>query len=639
MSLYTKVFSNTTPRKRMAFFITADLIIFVLSIYTSYAIKFGLRTEVRELPYDFIYHAIAMFLVIKLLVFFIMRLYQFTWQYVGLHDLYNLLKACTLSSGIILTIYVAGYSSVAPWLPKSVILMDYFITFILAGSLRISKRIFMEVFRSSRQKKGRRTLIIGADRTGEMIMRDLVKNNFDEYYPVAFLDSDEKKWNTYIHAIPVLGDPAMLEKVVKGHDIAALIIADQALTLKATKDLFTTARRIGISEIKIVPKLYSLTNLEVSVKRLEDIHVEDLINRQEIRVETEKISQFLDNKRILITGAAGSIGSEIVRQVLLFRPAQLILLEIDETEVFHLERQLLASYPEIASRVVYLIGDVRDRDKVRSIFAKYHPEIVFSTAAYKHVPLMEHNPEEAIKVNIFGTYNLCQAAHDFGVQKYVNISTDKAVKPESVMGITKRYGEYVAKAFNDHSSSQYISVRFGNVLGSRGSVVPVFLEQIRKGGPVTVTDPEMKRYFMTIPEAVTLVLQAALLGNGGEVMVLDMGQPIYVNKLAEELIRLHGLTPGKDIEITYTGIRPGEKLFEEILTAEEGTTHTAHERIYTAIISQHFSLAQIDVTLSKFKDLLQQGHNPTRIKSMLLDALSDAKVNDLYCANAAQQPH
>jgi FlaA1/EpsC-like NDP-sugar epimerase len=632
MSLFRKLFSGTTPHKRMVFFITADLLIFILSIYISYAIKFGLKPEVNKMPYDFIIRAIELFLVIKFLVFYFMRLYQFTWQYVGLHDLYNLLKAATLSSGIILAIYLAGYSEVAVWLPKSVILMDYFITFILVGSLRISKRIFMEVFRSSRQKTGRRTLIIGADHSGEMIMRDMMKNNFIEYHPIAFLDTDEKKWNTYIHSIPVLGDPSMLEKVVKAHDITALIIAGQNITLKATKDLFTTARRIGIKEIKIIPKLYSLTNLEVSVKRLEDIHVEDLINRQEIRVETEKISQFIKNKRILITGAAGSIGSEIVRQALLFHPAQLVLLEIDETEVFHLERQLLISYPESATRVIYLIGDVRDADKVRSVFENYRPEIVFSTAAYKHVPLMEHNPDEAIKVNIFGTYNLCQAAHDFGVQKYINISTDKAVKPESVMGITKRYGEYVARAFNDHSPTQYISVRFGNVLGSRGSVVPVFLEQIRRGGPVTVTDPEMKRYFMTIPEAVTLVLQAALLGKGGEVMVLDMGEPIYVNKLAEELIRLHGLLPGKDIEITYTGVRPGEKLFEEILTAEEGTSNTAHERVYTAIISQNFSLDQIQETLGKFRRMLNEHRESSYIKTELLVALREARVNDSVCA-------
>lgn len=628
MNLFKKMFSNITPLKRTIFFGFADSMIFIFSIYISYALKFGLRHGLSELPYNFILRAIPLFMIVKLFIYFRMHMYQFTWQYVGLNDLYNLLKASTISSGFVFVLYLAAYETVAPWLPKSVILMDYFITFILAGSLRISKRIFREIFQSSRASHGKSTLIIGAGSVGEMILRDLRKSNYSEYNPVAFLDSDPKKWNMYIHSIPILGDLSNLEKTIRNLGITALIIADQNISLKITKELYTTARRVGVKEIKIVPKLYSLTNVEVTVKKLEDIHVEDLINRHEIRVETERISQFLQGKRILVTGAAGSIGSEIVRQTLLFNPARLIIFEIDETEIFHLEKQLAASFPELASRIEYIVGDVRDKQKVRAVFERYRPEIIFSTAAYKHVPLMETNPDEAIKVNIFGSYNLCEAADLHGVQKYINISTDKAVKPESVMGITKRYGEYIASAFNDNSVTQYISVRFGNVLGSRGSVVPVFLDQIQKGGPVTVTHAEMKRYFMTIPEAVTLVLQAALLGQGGEVMVLDMGEPIYINKLAEELIRLHGFEPEKDIEIAYTGIRPGEKLFEEILTAEEGTTQTTHERIYSAILSRHFSMEQVKETLDSFRMALDDDLPAKDLKEMLLNVLREVGVEE-----------
>jgi FlaA1/EpsC-like NDP-sugar epimerase len=267
------------------------------------------------------------------------------------------------------------------------------------------------------------------------------------------------------------------------------------------------------------------------------------------------------------------------------------------------------------------VGDVKDKNKVLAVFDRFKPEIVFSTAAYKHVPLMESNPDEAIKVNLFGTYNLCYAADKFGVQKFINISTDKAVNPASVMGMTKRIGEYIAQAFNERSSTGYISVRFGNVFGSRGSVIPVFLEQIRKGGPVTVTHRDMRRYFMTIPEAVTLVLQASILGKGGEVMILDMGEPIHITRMAEELIKLHGLVPGQDIEIKFTGVRPGEKIFEEILTAEEGTTKTTHERIYMAKVSQRYRLSEIDTLMDNFERTLQMGASLEQIRQKIVEAL------------------
>jgi FlaA1/EpsC-like NDP-sugar epimerase len=621
MNLLKKIFQSVTPLKRTIFFVAADGIIFIVSIYLSYALKFGLKTEINPFPYLFVLNAILLFLIVKFFVFFRLHLYQFTWQYVGLNELYNLLKANTFSMAIIFLVYFIAYSSVPSWLPKSVIISDYFISFILAGSLRISKRLFIEIFKPARTRRGKTTIIIGANSTGEMIMRDLRRENFENYLPVAFLDEDRRKWNTYIHDIAVLGDVSVLETVARKMEVTALLIADHSLNLREIKNIYTTAHKLGIKEIKIVPKLYSITNAEVTVKKLEDIHVEELINRQEIQVEAEKIGQFLKQKTILITGAAGSIGSEIVRQVILFNPDRVIIFEIDETEIFNLEKQLNERFPELADRVIYLVGDVKDKNKVFAVFAQYRPEIVFSTAAYKHVPLMESNPDEAIKVNLFGTYHLCTAADKFGVQKFINISTDKAVNPRSVMGMTKRIGEYIAQAFNETSQTRYISVRFGNVFGSRGSVIPVFLEQIRKGGPVTVTHPDMQRYFMTIPEAVTLVLQASVLGQGGEVMILDMGEPIRITRMAEELIKLHGLTPGQDIEITYTGIRPGEKIFEEILTAEEGTTKTTHERIYVAIVSNRYNRQGIDKLMDNFTLALKDGLPLEQLKQKIAEAV------------------
>ena len=622
MNVIKRIFGSITPIKRTLFFVFADGIIFVFSLLISYILKFGIREEVISFPYGYILNAIPLFLIVKYSVYFKLRLYQFTWQYVGLNDLYNLLKANLISAAIIVLIYYIGYLHVPSWLPKSVIFAEFFISFILIGSLRISKRVFIEIFKPARIQKGKKTLIIGAGSTGEMIMRDMRKNNFEDYLPVAFLDSDRKKWNTYLHDCPVLGDIKLLEETVRKLYIQVVMIADHDLSLREVKDLYTTARRLELQEIKIVPKLYSLTNVDITVKKLEDIHVEDLINRQEIHVETDKIAEFLENKKILVTGAAGSIGSEIIRQIMLFNPETIIIFEIDETEVFNLEKEIQERFPEMLTRTISVIGDIRDKEKVNAVFKRYKPDIVFAAAAYKHVPLMESNPDEAVKVNLYGTYNLCSAANDNNTEKFINISTDKAVKPLSVMGRTKRIGEYIIQAFNNNSKTQYISVRFGNVLGSRGSVIPIFLEQIRKGGPVTVTHEDMKRYFMTIPEAVTLVLQAGLIGKGGEVMVLDMGEPILIKKIAEELIKLHNMEPGRDIEITYTGIRPGEKIFEEILTAEEGTNKTTHERVYVANSSTKYTLENINRLLSDFESAFKNGWNNEQIKQMIADALN-----------------
>lgn len=606
MNRIKKFLMTPTPFKRAVFFVLADAVIFLISIYLSYAFKFGWTLQHPNLHEGIILKTIILFGVIKFAVYYKFRLYQFTWSYVGLNDLYNILKANTVSFFIIIFFYFLGFNTFLAGLPKSVILADYFISFIMVGFLRISKRLYIEIFKPVRQRRGKRTIIIGAGSEGEMILRDLRKQNFSTYFPVGILDDDKKKWGFFIHDIQVLGPISQLEKEVKKHDVEAVFVADHQLGLKVVQDIYTKARELGIRDIKIVPRLYSVTDVEITVKRMEDIHIEDLINRQEIKVDVSRIREFIARKRVLITGAAGSIGSELVRQVSLFGPEQVILFEIDETEIFYLERELQERFPEMADRFVCIVGDVRDAIKLENVMQAYQPQLIFHAAAYKHVPLMETNPEEALKVNVVGTYNLCKLAAKYGVEKMINISTDKAVKPASVMGGTKRIGEYIARAFNESEATRYISVRFGNVLGSRGSVVPIFLEQLRKGGPLTVTHKEMRRYFMTIPEAVTLVLQAAVLGKGGEIMVLDMGEPVYINKLAEELIRLHGLVPYKDIDIVYTGIRPGEKLFEEILTAEEGTTNTTHERVFVANISADYRRDEIEEIVRNLELMLEK---------------------------------
>jgi FlaA1/EpsC-like NDP-sugar epimerase len=603
------------------FFLLSDGIIFTFSLYISYSLKYGFDFYKAELSDLFFLKAAILFFAIKFLVFSKFRLYHFTWKYVGLNDLSNLLKACGVNLLSISFIYFVASGFVQSWLPKSVIVADFFITFILSGFLRISKRLYIEIFNPMLGKKGKPTLIIGADSLGEMIVRDLRKSNYKEYDIVGFLDDDQTKQGFYIHDVRVIGSTDLIEKLIQRYSVEALILADHNLNIKKIQNLYTKSSKAGVKEIKVIPRLYSEANVEVTVKKLEDIRVEDLINRQEIVVDVNNIKSFLADKKILITGAAGSIGSEIVRQAIFFEPRLIILFEIDETEIFYLEKQLIDSNPEFMDKIISIVGDIRDEQKIDSILSKYSPEIIFHAAAYKHVPILESNPEEAIKVNIFGTYNLCRIACKYNVEKFVNISTDKAVKPESVMGMSKRFGEYIAKSFNESSKTHFISVRFGNVLGSRGSVVPIFLEQLRKGGPITITHPDMKRYFMTIPESVTLVLQAALLGKGGEIMVLDMGEPIYIKNLAEELIGLHGLVPDSDIEIEYTGIRPGEKIFEEILTAEEGTNKTTHERIYVANVSLNLTKNQIYRYMESFESTINGNHDIKLIKKTLSDSL------------------
>ncbi len=599
MKEFLEKFLKPTKLKRYIFFLVIDTFIFALSFILAFLFRFDFNIPERYIHAIPIWLPLIVFFKLTLLNFF--KAYDFNWRFVGISELLKANIILLVISVVLFFMNIFLQRSLPEYsIPKSVILIDFFVSALLTSLLRISKRVYLEIFQRSGGKK--RTVIIGAGSTGERILRSL--KNHPEYTPVFLVDDDDMKIGTQIHNTPVLGKIKDLPELIKENRIETAIIAIPSLTHKKVREIFDLLTTCGVSDIKIVPSISKLPKEIISVKDLKDISIEDLLSREPIKIEEDKVNEFLKGKTVFVSGAGGSIGSEIVRQLTKFEPDKIIAFEIDETELHNLSLEINEKVKDKNLEFVPIVGDVRDKEKLNQIFDKYKPDIVFHAAAYKHVPLMEEFPEEAVKTNIFGTYNLASVSVECGVEKFINISTDKAVNPSSIMGATKRMAELICSALNELEKTKFISVRFGNVLGSRGSVVPIFLEQIKKGGPLTVTHPEMKRYFMTISEAVLLVFQAAAMGKGGEVFVLDMGEPVKIVKLAETLIRLHGLEPYKDIDIVFTGLRPGEKLFEELLTAEEGTEKTYHEKIFIAKISQKLNPNEVEELIRQIKKFI-----------------------------------
>ncbi|HAO92834.1 MAG: UDP-N-acetylglucosamine 4,6-dehydratase [Deltaproteobacteria bacterium GWB2_55_19] len=622
--------------KRYAFFFISDIIVISASLYLAFLLRFDLN--LLEAQKALIYGVLPLFITIKLAVFTTFNLCRVTWKYVGLKDLVNMTGAIIVSESLlVLFVYLPtpgdGLLSMLSvdgvrfyGFPRSVFIIDAANTLILLFLLRISKRLYLEVLKKNGATGGgMRTIVVGAGNAGEMIIRDMSRQGFAGFNPIGLLDDDKNKTGTYMHGVKVLGAIDTLRPMVLRKGIEAVIIAIPSLNQKVLRAIYTVATEAGVKTIKIVPRIYDFTSPEVNLKNLESIRIEDLIGRQSVEVDYASINEFLKGKNILITGAGGSIGSEITVQVLSSAPGRVALLDIDETELHNMEMRLKRMFPRHfskdasrgAEKVSFIVADIRDSQRLNEVFDAVRPDIVFHAAAYKHVPMMEHNPTEAVKVNIFGAHAVALAAVSSGARKFVMISTDKAVMPTSVMGATKRMSENVCRAMNCAGGTEFVSVRFGNVLGSRGSVLPLFMEQLKNGGPLTVTHREMKRYFMTIPEAVSLVLQASVIGRGGEVLVLDMGEPVRIVDLAEELIRINGLVPHKDIDIEFIDPRPGEKLFEEILTAEEGTTASLHRQIFVAKNSDRFTVEEIRIILGEFDALIHARPKPEAVKDLL----------------------
>ena len=556
-----------------------DAVLVNLAAFLSFYIRFGFDGE-GTIPLEYLptlKHAFWSATLIYLTVFYIFGLYNKLWQYASIGELISIIFAVTVgTAGTVTMVYF-----VAPLrFPHTVSALLWFITLFLVGGSRFIWRIIQDnIFTPRVPGSQNKVLIVGAGDAGVMLARELKNKNYREGRPVGYIDDAVTKQRLQVMGIPVLGTRKDIPRVVKNHGIDKIIIAMPSASGEVIREIVGICKQTG-AELRIMPGVFDVISGQLDTKEIRQVQVEDLLGREPVTVDLEDVAGYLTGETVLITGGGGSIGSELCRQVVRFNPAKLVIVGHGENSIFEIEQELRSENPglDLATEIL----DIKDRDKVLLVFQKYKPGVVFHAAAHKHVPLMEKNPEEALKNNVMGTANLAEAADAVKVKTFVLISTDKAVNPTSVMGATKRVAEMVIQSMDKRSDTKFVAVRFGNVLGSRGSVIPTFKRQIEKGGPVTVTHPDMVRYFMTIPEASQLVIQAGSMAQGGEIFILDMGQPVKIVDLARDLIRLSGFEPDVDIKIKFTGIRPGEKLYEELLTAEEGTSATKHKRIFVA---------------------------------------------------------
>lgn len=582
---------------RVALLLVVDIAVINLSAFLALwaRLDFSFTQFVRnELSSNLLY-VLPMFTLITVLVFIPMKLYNSLWEFASVDELLHIVVA-------VVFVALIEFSSISLHfvrLPLSFPLLNAMFLTALTILSRFSYRLARSI--SQKQHKTRtqrRTMLIGAGSGGMQILREFQTSENSQNQVVCIIDDDRQKLGRYLHNIKIVGTRADIVRAAKEYKVEEIVFAIPTAEIKERKSILALCQQTGC-KLKILPGIYQLANGEVKIQKIRDVDVQDLLGRDSVNVDLSQIAGYLQDKTVLVTGGGGSIGSELCRQIAQHSPRRLIIFDIYENNAYDIQQELLRTYPELD--LVTLIGSVRDTERVELVFRRYRPEIVFHAAAHKHVPLMEDSPNEAIKNNVFGTYHVAQAADRFGASTFVLISTDKAVNPTNVMGASKRICEMIVQMMANRSKTKFVAVRFGNVLGSNGSVIPLFKEQIAEGGPVTVTHPDIIRYFMTIPEAVTLVLQAGAYANRGEIFVLDMGEPVRIDDLARNLIRLSGFTPDVDIEVKYTGLRPGEKLFEEMLMDEEGLRSTANNLIHIG--------KPLEINEAEFLQQLEQLHN------------------------------
>ena len=556
-------------------FVLLDAVILALMPIFALMIRFeGILPE-KELSVLLAW--LPVFVLLSLIVFMTYGMYHRIWHYARVRDLIAIVGAVSLSIALMFVLDIFMVIQI----PRSIYVLSWMLCIGGVGISRLAFKINWDGWTGDAREK-KQVLIVGAGDAGAMMVREIEQNDDAVLKIVGFIDDDPRKQGSKLSGFTVLGTTADIVAISQAKSVDEIIIAMPSVSGDVVRRIAESCRQTGC-EVKIMPNLLEMTDEHINVKKLRDINIEDLLRRAPVHLDFAKITSYIDNKTVLITGAGGSIGSEISRQVSRVGAKKIILLGRGENSIYEIYQELKNKFPHQCYETI--IANITDRQRMTEVFAQYRPQVVFHAAAHKHVPLMEIQPAEAVRNNIFGTKNVAELADEYKSEIFVMISTDKAVNPTSVMGATKRCGELVLQEINQHSNTKYVTVRFGNVLGSRGSVVPLFEKQIAAGGPVTITHPEMTRFFMTIPEAVQLVLQAGSQAEGGEVFLFDMGKPVKIKDMACDLIQLHGLKPDKDIKLVYTGLRPGEKLYEELLTSEEGTASTKHEKIFKAKIN------------------------------------------------------
>ena len=565
--------------KNLFVLLLTDLILLAGSYYCSYLVRFEAHIPARE--WLTVKNTILPIIACKMIVFYLFNLYRGMWRYTSIVDLVNVVKATLVSSGIIVAIILffhrfQGFS-------RGVFVIDALFTLLFIGGIRLFIRLyftntttFFPLFKNEMIQRAR-LLIVGAGDAGEKMLREIRDNAHLKYIVVGFVDDAFGKIGKLIHGIPVLGRIEDIGNICNEHKIDEILIAIPSANRKCMRQIVDRCEETGL-KFKTIPGLGELIDGRVSIKAIRDVSYHDLLGREGVQIDQEAVSKYLKDRRVLITGPAGSIGSELCRQVSRFNPELMVLLDVSESSLYQVDMELRERFSCL--KFVPVLGNIQHKSFLQEVFKQYRPQVVFHAAAYKHVPLLEINPWEGVYNNIVGTKTLMEVAHDYEVSRFVLVSTDKAVRPTNVMGACKRVTEIIMHAYCQGGwETKFMAVRFGNVIGSAGSVVPIFKKQIQMGGPVTVTHPEITRYFMTVPEAAQLILQAMSMGQGGEIFVLDMGIPIKIADMARDLIRLSGFDPDRDIEIKYIPLRPGEKLYEELITEGEGITRTGHEKI------------------------------------------------------------
>jgi FlaA1/EpsC-like NDP-sugar epimerase len=554
---------------RLVIIFLSQIVLFLFTYYVSFLLRFDFRLTPQYQP--IFLETLPIVIVVKLPIFYAGGLFRGWWRYAGTSDLLDITKAAAAAFVLnyLVLLYVFSFSG----FPRSVLAIDFVLDILVIGGTRFAVRIYTETTITQHVRKP--TLIVGAGHAGRKIVQDLKCNPSLDLEPIGFVDDDRSKKNIKIQGVRVLGTFDDLPALIAQRTIECVLIAIPSAKGPTLQRILEKCRT-GKIELKILPPITDRINGTERVKQLRHVRVEDLLEREPVSLDLASIGGKFRERTVFITGAGGSIGSELARQIAAFSPAKLVLFDRSENELYKIEVELTAAFPQL--RLMPVVGDILDVRLLRELIAETQPSSIFHAAAYKHVPMMETNCFQAIRNNVFGTYNVALVAKQYGIDDLVLISSDKAVRPTNVMGVSKRIAELVILGLQ-HENTRFISVRFGNVLGSNGSVLPLFQQQIARGGPVTVTHPEAERYFMTIPEAVQLVLQTSVMGKGGEIFVLDMGEPMKVVDLATNLIRLSGFDPGRDIEIVYTGLRPGEKLCEELMLEREDIKSTPHKKI------------------------------------------------------------